>query len=92
MHGFPKATSLEVLDDVLPGGISYIQYADDTLIMIDRSEKSILNLKLILYFFEWLSRLFFHKSDVTCLERITKRLKRWPICLIVPWEPFLRNI
>lgn len=37
-----------------------------TLIMIDGSESSIRNLKLILYCFEWLSRLKinFHKSEV----------------------------
>jgi hypothetical protein len=31
------------------GGISHIQYADDTIIMTDGSDLSILNLKLILY-------------------------------------------
>lgn len=32
-------------------------YANDTVIMIDGSEKPIRNMKLILYWFEWLSRL-----------------------------------
>jgi hypothetical protein len=40
-----------VLGDLVPGGISHIQYADDTVIMIDGSDRSILNLKLILYCF-----------------------------------------
>jgi retron-type reverse transcriptase len=55
-----------VLDDLIPGGISHIQYANDTVIMIDGSETSIRNLKLILYFFDWLSRLKinYHKSEV----------------------------
>ena len=45
--GIAKGHISGVLNDVLPGGISHIQYADDTVIMIDGSKKSILNLKLI---------------------------------------------
>ena len=55
-----------ILADLIPGGISHIQYADDTVIMIDGSEQSVVNLKLILYCFEWLSglKINYHKSDV----------------------------
>ena len=55
-----------VLDDLIPGGISHIQYADDTVLMIDGSDHSITNLKLVLYCFEWLSglKINFHKSEV----------------------------
>jgi hypothetical protein len=55
-----------VLEDLFPGGISHIQYADNTLIMVDGSDKSIINLKLILYCFEWLTglKINFHKSEV----------------------------
>ena len=55
-----------IVADLIQGEISHIQYADDTVIMIDGSEKSVTNLKLILYNFEWLSELKinFHKSDV----------------------------
>jgi hypothetical protein len=55
-----------VLDDLVPGGISHIQYADDTVIMLDGSDNSIRNLKLILYCFEWLSglKINFHKTEV----------------------------
>ena len=64
--GIAKGHISGVLNDVLPGGMSHIQYADDTVIMIDESKKSILNLKLILYCFEWLSglKINFHKSEV----------------------------
>lgn len=57
-----------ILGELIPGGISHIQYADDTIIMIDGSVKSMTNLKLILYCFEWLTRLKinFHKSEVFC--------------------------
>ena len=44
----------------------HIQYADDTVLMVDGSEQSVVNLKLILYCFEWLSglKINFRKSDV----------------------------
>ncbi|WVZ82824.1 LOW QUALITY PROTEIN: hypothetical protein U9M48_030040, partial [Paspalum notatum var. saurae] len=47
-------------------GISHIQYADDTVILLDGSDKSVVNLKLILYCFEWLSglKINFQKSEV----------------------------
>lgn len=53
-----------VLTDLVPGGISHIQYADDTV--VDGSYDSIVNLKLLLYCFEWLSglKINFHKSEV----------------------------
>ena len=55
-----------ILADLILGGISHIQYADDTVIMIDGSIQSVVNLKLILYCFEWLSglKINYHKSDV----------------------------
>jgi hypothetical protein len=53
-----------VLIELIPGGISHIQYADDTVIMIDTSEQSIRNLKIIFYYFEWLTglKINYHKS------------------------------
>lgn len=50
----------------VPGGVSHIQYADDTIIMIEASEQYITNLKLILYCFEWLTglKINYHKSEV----------------------------
>jgi hypothetical protein len=33
------------------GGLSHLQYVDDTVLMIQNKEESILNLKLILYSF-----------------------------------------
>lgn len=55
-----------VLGNLIPGVVTHIQYTDDTVIMIDGSEESIRNLKLILYCFEWLSglKINFHKSEV----------------------------
>lgn len=55
-----------VMEHLIPGGISHIQYADDTVIMIDGSTNSIRILKLILYCFQWLTglQINFHKSEV----------------------------
>jgi hypothetical protein len=55
-----------VLDHLIPGGITHIQYANDTVIMVDVSPNSIRTLKLSLYCFEWLSslKINFHKSEV----------------------------
>lgn len=55
-----------VLESLLEKGISHIQYADDTVLMADGSDKSIVNLKILLYCFEWLSglKINFHKSEV----------------------------
>jgi hypothetical protein len=39
-----------VLEDLILGGVSHIQYADDTVIMMDGSVDSIRSMKLILYF------------------------------------------
>jgi len=55
-----------VLDKLIDKGVSHIQYADDTVLMTDGSDKSIINLKILLYCFEWLSglKINYHKSEV----------------------------
>ena len=57
-----------------------MQYADDTVLMIDGSEQSIINLKLVLYCFEWLSGLKFnfHKSEVFVFGLLKGRKNLWP--------------
>jgi hypothetical protein len=64
-----------VLSHLIPGGISHIQYADDTVIMVDGSDTSILNLKLILYCFEWMSvlKINYHKVRSMSLGGINRR-------------------
>lgn len=67
-----------------PRGIYHSQYADDTIIMIDGSDRSILNLKLILYCFEWLSglKINFHKSEVYVFGVDQPEKKGWKTCSI----------
>jgi hypothetical protein len=48
------------------GGITHLQYADDTIIMTRDEEKNIVNLKLILFGFESMSemKINYHKNEV----------------------------
>jgi hypothetical protein len=76
--GVEKGHISDVLGDLVPGGISHIQYVDDTVITIDGSNRSILNLKLIIYYFEWMSRLkiYFHKSKVFVFGAVQQERER----------------
>jgi hypothetical protein len=53
-----------VLTHLLPEGVTHIQYADDTILMVEDDDMSIVNMKFILYCFEWLSglKINYHKS------------------------------
>jgi hypothetical protein len=54
---------------LLPGGVSHLQYADDTLILIQGSDEDIANLKFLLMCFEDMSglKINYHKSEVFVL-------------------------
>jgi hypothetical protein len=61
---------------LLPGGITHLQYADDTLILIQGSDEDIANLKFLLMCFEDMSglKINYHKSEVFVLgQRISER-------------------
>ncbi|KAK1669324.1 hypothetical protein QYE76_057483 [Lolium multiflorum] len=51
---------------LIPGGVSHLQYADDTLILIQNSDEDIANLKFLLMCFEDMSglKINYHKSEV----------------------------
>jgi hypothetical protein len=55
-----------VVPHLIPGGVSHLQYADDTMILIQISLEGLINLKFILLCFEFLScmKINFHKSEV----------------------------
>jgi hypothetical protein len=57
-----------VIPHLLDGGLSIIQYADDTIIFMDHDIKKARNLKLILSAFEHLSglKINLHKSELFC--------------------------
>lgn len=46
-----------LIPHLVDGGLTHLQYADDTVIMIDRDNESIRNIKFILYCFEMMSGL-----------------------------------
>jgi hypothetical protein len=55
-----------VVPHLIPGGVSHLQYADDTMILLQNTDCGIRNLKFILLCFELLSgmKINFHKSEV----------------------------
>ena len=55
-----------VVPNLIPGGVSHLQYADDTILLIQNEEQSIINLKFLLICFELLSglKINFAKSEV----------------------------
>jgi hypothetical protein len=60
-----------LIPHLVDGGVSIIQYADDTIIFMEHDIQKALNMKLILCIFEQLSGLKnnFHKSELFCFRR-----------------------
>jgi hypothetical protein len=57
-----------LLPHLIDGGISILQYADDTILFMEHDIAKAINMKLILSFFEQLSglKINFHKSEIFC--------------------------
>lgn len=55
-----------VIPHLVEGGLTHLQYADDTVIMMDRDDDSITNTKLLLYCFEMMPglQINYDKSEV----------------------------
>ena len=55
----------------MDGGVSILQYADDTILFLEHSLEKAVNMKLILSLFEQLSglKINFHKSEIFCFGR-----------------------
>jgi hypothetical protein len=83
---------LGLVRHLIPGGITHLQYADDTMVMIEPSDEDIANLKLVLISFELMSGLKINlaKSEVVVVgttpleqERVARllncRLGTFPI-------------
>jgi hypothetical protein len=73
-----------VMSHIIPEGVTHIQYADDTVLMIEGDVGSIINMKFILHCFEWLSglKINYHKSEAFVFG-MDENEKEWPICLTV---------
>jgi hypothetical protein len=57
-----------LIPHLVDGGVSILQYADDTIIFMEHDLQKALNMKLILCIFEQLSglKINFHKSELFC--------------------------
>ena len=57
-----------VIPHLVDGGLSILQYADDTILFMDHDMEKARNLKLILSAFEQLSglKINYHKSELFC--------------------------
>jgi hypothetical protein len=55
-----------VIPHLLPRGITHLQYADDTMILLEKNDINIANIKFILIYFELISglKINYHKSEV----------------------------
>lgn len=60
--------------NLIEGGLTHLQYADDTIIFLDLDDDSISNAKFILYCFENMSglRINYQKSEVYVLGWVPK--------------------
>jgi hypothetical protein len=60
-----------LIPHLVEGGISVLQYVDNTILFMEHELQKILNMKLILCIFEQLSGLKnnFHKSELFCFEK-----------------------
>jgi hypothetical protein len=60
-----------LIPHLFDGGISILQYADDTILFMEHDLEKAINMKLILRFFEELSglKINFHKSEIFCFGK-----------------------
>ena len=79
-------------DHLIDGGITILQYADDTILMLQDDVEGARNLKLLLYMFESMSglKINFEKSEMMLIRRDEGKLQdyadlfncqkgKWPI-------------
>ena len=65
-----------IVSHLVDGGLSILQYADDTILFMDHDLDKARNLKLLLYAFEQASglKINFHKSEVFCFGNAQEHL------------------
>jgi len=66
-----------LVPELVKGGLTYLQYADDTIFFLNLDEESICNTKFLLYCFEAMSglKINYHKSEDFVLEAIIEKQK-----------------
>ena len=60
-----------LIPDLIDGGVSILQYADDTILFLEHDLDKAVNMKIILSMFEQLSglKINFHKSELFCFGK-----------------------
>jgi hypothetical protein len=60
-----------LIPHLVEGGVSILQYADDTILFLENDIEKAINMKLILSMFEQLSglKINFHKSEIFCFGK-----------------------
>ena len=66
-----------MIPHLVDGGLSILQYADDTILFMDHDPDKACNMKLLLFAFEQASclKINFHKSEVFCLGAAQEKLE-----------------
>jgi hypothetical protein len=61
--------------DLTEGGVSILQYANDTILLLEDDLEQDRNLKVTLCMFEQMSglKINFHKSDIYCLGEASEK-------------------
>jgi hypothetical protein len=64
-----KGRIVGLVPHLIEGGVTHLQYADDTVVMVQNSRESVLNLKFILYCFKSMSgmKINYHTIEVYVL-------------------------
>jgi hypothetical protein len=76
---------------LVEGGITHVQYTDDTIIFLDLDEQSIIYTKFLLYCFEDMSglKINYEKSEIYVLGALQKKRRRLRRVLTVRLGSFL---
>jgi hypothetical protein len=64
---------------LIEGGVSILQYADDTILFMEHDLEKAINMKLILCIFEQLLtlKINFHKSEIFCFGKVNDVLEEY---------------
>jgi len=83
-------------DNIIPGGVIILQYADDTIMCLKDNMDMARNLKLLLYLYEMMSglKINFNKSEVLLIHGDMKKclflckylqLSSWVFSFTISW-------
>ena len=66
-----------LVPDLIEGGLSHLQYADDTILFLNLDDETICNTKFLLYCFESMSglKINYQKSEIFVLEATSEKQK-----------------